>query len=72
MGEGISHNSPISKSGVDEAFGSYWCNSCPKCAFVYSILRPFLSKEETLQIFSRELYEDKSLETLFRELLGIS
>ncbi|MDD5770597.1 MAG: hypothetical protein PHE25_06510 [Candidatus Gracilibacteria bacterium] len=51
---------------------NYWCNSCPKCAFVYSILRPFLTKEETLEIFKKELYEDKSLEKLFRELLGIS
>lgn len=51
---------------------TYWCNSCPKCAFVYAILRPFLSKEETLSIFGRELYEDKNLENLFRELAGIS
>jgi len=28
-----------------------WCNNCPKCVFVYSILRPFISKEEALQIF---------------------
>ncbi len=51
---------------------TYWCNSCPKCAFVYSILRPFLSHEETISIFWKELYEETSLETLFRELAGIS
>lgn len=51
---------------------SYWCNECPKCAFVYAILRPFLTHEETLSIFWKELYEDESLETLFRELLWLS
>lgn len=51
---------------------NYWCNSCPKCAFVYSILRPFLSHDETVNIFWKELYEDENLEKLFRELAWIS
>lgn len=50
----------------------YWCNACPKCAFVYTILRPFLNEKEVIQIFWKELFEDKSLEKLFRELLWIS
>lgn len=50
----------------------YWCNSCPKCAFVYSILRPYLSKSEILDIFWEDLYERSDLEKLFRELLWIS
>lgn len=48
-----------------------WCNSCPKCAFVYAILRPYLSDAETLQIFWKELYEDNTLENLFLELLWL-
>jgi len=52
--------------------GVFWCNSCPKCVFVYSILRPFLTHNEIISIFGRELYEDKALETLFRELLWIT
>lgn len=50
----------------------YWCNSCPKCVFVYTILRPFLTKDEALKIFSKELFEDEKLEQLFRELAWIS
>lgn len=50
----------------------YWCNSCPKCVFVYIILRAYLNKNQILSIFWRELYEDKSLEKLFRELAWIS
>lgn len=49
-----------------------WCNKCPKCAFVYSILRPYLSNEQTQEIFWEELYENKNLEQLFRELMWIS
>lgn len=48
-----------------------WCNNCPKCAFVYAVLRPFLTTDEAFTIFWKELYEEKSLENLFRELLWI-
>lgn len=50
----------------------YWCNTCPKCVFVYIILRAYLDKKDILNIFGKELYEDKSLEKLFRELAWIS
>lgn len=49
----------------------FWCLDCPKCAFVYAILRAFLSDKEILQIFSKEMYEDKNQENLFKELLWI-
>lgn len=49
-----------------------WCCQCPKCAFVYTILRPRITTEQTIQIFGKELYEDESLKPLFKELLGIS
>jgi len=51
---------------------TFWCNNCPKCAFVYSILSWFLSKQELISIFWEDLYEKESLEKLFRELLWIS
>ncbi len=50
----------------------YWCNSCPKCAFVFSILRPYITNDEVIDIFWEDLYEKKDLELLFRELLWIS
>lgn len=51
---------------------TYWCNNCPKCAFVFSIIRPYLSTAEVQEIFWEDLYERKDLEKLFRELLWIS
>ncbi|MDD2871401.1 MAG: hypothetical protein PHS49_05400 [Candidatus Gracilibacteria bacterium] len=50
----------------------FWCNNCPKCAFVFSILRPYITTNEVLEIFGADLYERIDLEKLFRELLGIS
>lgn len=49
-----------------------WCGKCPKCAFVYSIFRPFANDAQLEMIFGNNLYNDKSLETLFKELLWIS
>jgi len=48
-----------------------WCNSCPKCMFVYAILSAFLSVEDLVSIFWKDLYEDAALEKTFRELLGL-
>lgn len=49
-----------------------WCCECPKCLFVYIILSPFLYKEQLINIFNKDLYEDKTLLPTFIELLGYS
>lgn len=48
------------------------CGICPKCAFIYTLLRAFLGKEKVNQIFARDLFDDEALIPLFEELLGIS
>ncbi|GHV21589.1 hypothetical protein FACS1894176_06580 [Bacteroidia bacterium] len=47
------------------------CGKCPKCAFVYTMLRAFLSAEVVNGIFNKDLFADEALLPLFRELLGI-
>ncbi len=47
------------------------CGHCPKCAFVYSTLRPFINDEDTKKIFGQELYDNAALIPLYKELLGI-
>ena len=49
-----------------------WCCNCPKCLFVFIILSPFLYKEELINIFGEDLYENESLLDIFKELLGYS
>ena len=47
-----------------------WCANCPKCLFVFIILRAFLSKEEMENIFGKNMLDDKNLEESFLELIG--
>jgi hypothetical protein len=48
-----------------------WCGECPKCLFVFLSLAAFLPKEEVLDIFGKNLFEDKNLIPLFEELVGV-
>ncbi|MDD3646310.1 MAG: hypothetical protein PHH06_02785 [Candidatus Gracilibacteria bacterium] len=48
-----------------------WCNSCPKCAFVFTILRPYLTEQEIISIFGEDLFLKSSIQKTFLELLGI-
>ena len=47
-----------------------WCGKCPKCLFVYIIMYAFLTKEEVINIFGKDLLDDKELEKSFLELIG--
>lgn len=47
-----------------------WCGKCAKCLFVYSILSPFLSKEELFNIFGKNLFEDEALIEILDGLAG--
>ena len=49
-----------------------WCLNCPKCLFVFIILRAFISKEEMIDIFGENLLDKKELEKDFLELIGQS
>ena len=47
-----------------------WCCKCSKCLFVFSILSPFLYKDDLVNIFGKNLFEDKELLNTFIELIG--
>ena len=47
-----------------------WCGHCPKCLFTWIILSPFLSKEQLIAIFGKDLMADESLRPIFEELNG--
>jgi len=50
---------------------SIWCAKCAKCLFVFTMLSAFLLKKEVLSIFGKNLFEDKTLLKIFKELLGL-
>lgn len=56
----------------DQESTTIWCNSCPKCFFVFAILYPYLTHEEVIQIFGTDLFDLQWGEDIFAELLGLS
>jgi len=61
---------PYEKPGVSEEGRAYWCNACPKCAFIFAGLSAFLPKASVLDIFGKNLYADEALLPTFKMLLG--
>ena len=47
-----------------------WCCDCPKCMFVYTIMAPFIKRDELIDIFGEDLFAKESLEKTFVELCG--
>jgi hypothetical protein len=50
---------------------AYWCGECPKCAFVFACLTAFLPKDVVVKIVGKDMYADKELLSLYKELLGL-
>ena len=49
---------------------SLWCGQCPKCAFVYLVLAPFVGKKKLIKIFGKNLLADDNLLPLYKDILG--
>jgi UDP-N-acetyl-alpha-D-muramoyl-L-alanyl-L-glutamate epimerase len=47
-----------------------WCGNCPKCLFVYLSLYPFLTEKDRLLIFGQDIFENKNLLPVMKNLLG--
>ncbi|MCX6722888.1 MAG: hypothetical protein NT094_02345 [Candidatus Staskawiczbacteria bacterium] len=56
---------------IKEQKQGLWCGQCPKCVFAFTLLSPFISKEELLDIFKKNLFEDEGLLSLFKDILGL-
>lgn len=48
-----------------------WCGNCPKCAFVFLALSPFVRREQLETMFGKNLLLDPGLENVYKQLLGI-
>jgi len=58
-------------SGTKKPTGK-WCGNCSKCLFVWTILYPFIEKSELIKIFKKNLFKDKNLIPIMKELIGES
>ena len=48
-----------------------WCGRCPKCLFVWTVLYPFVEREQLLGIFGADLFASEGATELLRALLGL-
>ena len=55
---------------IESASDKLWCGECPKCAFVFLLLSVFLEREDLINIFGKNLFDDKNLLPLFKDILG--
>ena len=46
-----------------------WCGNCPKCLFVYATLYPFLERKQLLKIFGRDIFQNRKLLPVMRNLI---
>ncbi len=49
-----------------------WCCDCPKCRFVFLGLAPFVTKDELLAIFGKNMLADPTQKEGFAELCGVA
>lgn len=49
-----------------------WCGECPKCAFVFLVLTPFIDRQKLEALWNgKNLLLEPALEPTYRQLLGI-
>jgi UDP-N-acetyl-alpha-D-muramoyl-L-alanyl-L-glutamate epimerase len=46
-----------------------WCGNCPKCLFVYLSLFPYLEENERMEIFGKDIFDNKNLLLTAKNLL---
>jgi hypothetical protein len=51
--------------------GKFWCGRCPKCAFSYLSLFPFMSDARLKSIFGRDLFEAPEIQRHILDLVGL-
>jgi len=47
-----------------------WCGKCPKCLFIFTILYPLVTEKKLIKIFGKNLFNDKNLLPIMKELIG--
>ncbi len=62
-------NTNFKLSGND---GDLWCCNCPKCFFVFLILAKKMDKKRLINIFGKNLLDDKNNLKAYSELVGLT
>ncbi len=57
---------------LTKAHKNRWCHKCPKCAFVFLVLAPFLSHDELFSIFDDNILNNIDMIDIYKDLLGLT
>lgn len=63
--------SSCNRAFIKESSQLFWCGQCPKCAFVFLVLSPFVEQAWLEKLFGKNLLLDPVLEQTYRQLLGV-
>jgi UDP-N-acetyl-alpha-D-muramoyl-L-alanyl-L-glutamate epimerase len=64
--------SSCNRAFTHDSTGMFWCGECPKCAFVFLALTPFLPRKSVETLFGgKNLLLDPNIAPTYRQLLGI-
>lgn len=64
--------SSCNRSFTHDSDRLFWCGECPKCAFTFLALTPFVDREKLEHLFGgKNLLLDEKLEPVYKQLLGI-
>lgn len=63
--------SSCNRAFTHESNHIFWCGKCPKCAFTFLALTPFVDRSELEIIWGKNLLLDPNLDVTYKKLLGI-
>lgn len=64
--------SSCNRAFTHDSHSLFWCGKCPKCAFVFLALTPFVERTQLEHLFcDKNLLLTREMEPLYRQLLGI-
>lgn len=63
--------SSCNRAFTHDSSHTFWCGKCPKCAFTFLALTPFVERSKLESIWGKNLLLDPSLEMTYKQLLGI-
>ena len=65
-------NRNFTQAAIKDQTPTFWCQQCPKCAYLFNQLDAFLPHDEVVKMIGADMYENEALLELYRELLGIA
>ncbi len=63
--------SSCNRAFTHDSTHTFWCGKCPKCAFTFLALTPFIGRTELESIWGKNLLLDPTLDITYKKLLGI-